>query len=93
MKNIKDVSKRVADKTKLPQKTVQLIAESLFEEIAEILTNDKEEVRVKNFAVFKFGKIPGKSTKHPTTKEQIIIDDKITVRLGLSTKLKKALNE
>ena len=93
MKNIKEVSKLVAEKNNMPHKTVELIAESLFEEIADILTKKKEEVRVKNFAVFRFSKIPGKTTKHPTTKETIVIDDKVTVRLGLSTKLKRGLNE
>ena len=92
MKNIKEVSKMVANETNMPQKTVELIANSIFEEIADILTNKREEVRIKNFAVFKFGKIAGKTTKHPTTKELITIDDKTTVRLGLSTKMKRSLN-
>lgn len=92
MKNIKDLSKRVADKNKLPQRTVHMIIESVFEEIADILINEKEEVRIKNFGTFKFGKITGKKTKHPSTKEPIVIQDRITVRLGLSTKMKKGLN-
>lgn len=92
MKNIKDLSKRVADATKLPYKTVHPIVESVFGEMLDILVNDKEEIRIKNFGTFKFGIIPGKNTKHPTTKEPITISDKKTIRLGLSTKMKKGLN-
>ena len=92
MKNIKDLSRQVAKECNMPSKEVHFIIEKTFDEIANILINEGEEVRIKNFGAFKFGTIPGKKTKHPTTKEEIIIEDKKTVRLGLSTKIKKGLN-
>lgn len=92
MKNIKDLSKRVADRVKLPCETINEVVKTVFEEMSEILVNEREEIRIKNFGTFKFGKIPGKTTKHPTTKEPIVIGDKKTIRLGLSTKIKRGLN-
>lgn len=93
MNNIKDLSKRVAKKNKLPYKTVHMIVESTFKEMAVIFIQDKEEIRIKNFGTFKFTTIPGKRTKHPTTKKPIVIGDKLSIRLGVSTKIKKGLNE
>ena len=38
------------------------------------LVNNKEEVRIKNFGTFKFGKSAGRTTKHPVTKKTIVIE-------------------
>lgn len=92
MKNIQDLAKRMAKKNKLTVKENQTYIAELFNEMSSILIDEKEEIRIKNFGVFKFGKVPGKKTKHPKTKEPISIPDMITIRLGLSTKLKKGLN-
>lgn len=92
MKNIQDLAKRMAKKNNLTVKDNQAYITELFGEMSNILTEEKEEIRIKNFGVFKFGKVPGKKTKHPKTKEPISIPDMITIRLGLSTKLKKGLN-
>nr|DAV25081.1 MAG TPA: Bacterial DNA-binding protein [Caudoviricetes sp.] len=92
MKNIKDLSKRVSENQKISQKDAHNIIEDTFNEISKILVEEGEEVRIKNFAVFKYGMVPGKKTKHPTTKEEIVIPDSRTIRLGLSTKIKKGLN-
>lgn len=93
MKNIKDLSKRVSANKNIPQKEVHAIIEDAFNEISKMLVDEGEEIRIKNFAVFKYGKVAGKKTKHPTTKKEIIINDSITIRLGLSTKLKRGLNK
>lgn len=92
MKNLRDLSKRVSKNLDITQKEAHAIIEEAFKEIAKILIEDGEEVRIKNFATFKFGVVPGKETKHPTTKERIQIPRKRTIRLGLSTKIKKGLN-
>lgn len=92
MKNIQDLAKRMAKKNKLTTKENQIYITELFNEISDILTLEKEEIRIKNFGIFKFGKVPGKNTKHPKTREPISIPEKSTIRLGLSTKLKKSLN-
>ena len=92
MQNIQDLAKKMAKKNNLTTKENQIYITELFNEMSNILVSEKEEIRIKNFGVFKFGKVPGKNTKHPTTKEPICIPDKITIRLGLSTKLKKGLN-
>lgn len=92
MKNIKDLSKRVSENKNISQKDAHDIIEDTFNEISKILVSEGEEVRIKNFAVFKYGIVPGKKTKHPTTREEIIIPENKTIRLGLSTKIKKGLN-
>ena len=93
MKNIRDLARRVSDNLDISVKEAHAIIEETFKEIAKILIEEEEEVRIKNFATFKFGVVPGKETKHPTTKERITIPKKKTIRLGLSTKIKKGLNE
>lgn len=93
MKNIKDLSKRIAKNNNIPEKDAKTIIEDVFGEIKNILVNEGEEVRIKNFATFKFGKTPGRVTKHPTTKKQIIIGEKRNIKLRLSTKMKKSLNQ
>lgn len=77
MKNIKDLSKRVSENKNISQKDAHNIIEDTFNEISKILIEEGEEVRIKNFAIFKYGTVPGKKTKHPTTKEDIIIPSKI----------------
>lgn len=93
MKNINDLAKIMAKNNNLTVKENQTYIKNLFDEISKILVSEKEEIRIKNFGTFKFGKVPGKNTKHPKTKEPINIPDKVTIRLGLSTKIKKGLNQ
>lgn len=92
MKNIRDLTEIVASKNNLDEKEVMPIIQSTFEEISNILINEREEVRIKNFGVFRFSMVPSKNTKHPVSKLPIVTGDKLTVRLGVSKKIKDGLN-
>ena len=90
--NIKDLARRVSDKVEMKQSDVLHVVKTTFDELSVILVEEHKEVRIKNFTTFKFGKVAGKTTKHPKTGEEVIIPDRITIRLGLSTKVKRGLN-
>lgn len=90
--NIKDLSERVSKKVEMNQGDVLNVMKTTFDEMSSILIDEKKEIRIKNFATFKFGKVSGKTTKHPKTGEPVHFPDKVTIRLGLSMKMKKGLN-
>ena len=69
MKNIENISDTLAERFGVSKQDSKIFTEGVFKEISNCLVNNKEEVRIKNFGTFKFGKSAGRTTKHPVTKE------------------------
>ena len=93
MVNLDEISNRLSEKFGVTKKDSKIFTEAVFDEIFNILTNEHEEVRIKNFGSFNFGKVAARSTKHPRTKENIHINSNVTIRFKTSTKLKHAIHE
>ena len=93
MKNIENISDTLAEKFGVSKQDSKIFTEEVFKEISNCLVNNKEEVRIKNFGTFKFGKSAGRVTKHPVTKETIVIEENTTIRFKASTKLKNNIHE
>ena len=93
MKNIENISDTLAERFGVSKQDSKIFTEGVFKEISNCLVNNKEEVRIKNFGTFKFGKSAGRTTKHPVTKETIVIEENTTIRFKASTKLKNNIHE
>ena len=57
MVNLDEISNRLSERFGVTKKDSKIFTEAVFDEIFNILTNEHEEVRIKNFGSFNFGKV------------------------------------
>jgi nucleoid DNA-binding protein len=74
----KDIAKKIAEATGMPQVTVTEIVQMLFDGITEILV-DEGGIELRNFGVFKVKKRKPRKARNPRTGEAVMVPARRTV--------------
>jgi nucleoid DNA-binding protein len=88
----KDIAKKIAEATGIPQLMVNEIVRMVFDGITEILV-DEGGIELRNFGVFKVKNRKGRIGRNPRTGESVMIPERKTVTFKAGGVMRKRVGE
>ena len=88
----KDIVKKIADETGIPQMDVLEIVQMLFDGITQILV-EEGGIELRNFGVFKVKERKPRKARNPRTGEAVMVSARRTVTFKPGTEMLKRVGE
>ena len=88
----KDIAKKIAEATGIPQMTVTEIVGMVFDGITVILV-EEGGIELRNFGVFKVKTRKARNARNPRTGESVMVQERRTVTFKAGGMMKKRVGE
>ncbi len=88
----KDIAKKIAEATGIPQLTVTEIVRMVFDGITEILV-EEGGIELRNFGVFKVKNRKARKARNPRTGEAVMVPERRTVTFKAGREMMKRVAE
>ena len=88
----KDIAKKIAEATGIPQMTVTEIVQMLFDGITEVLV-EEGNIELRNFGIFKVKKRKARKARNPRTGEKVMVPSRRTVTFKPGREMMKRVAE
>jgi nucleoid DNA-binding protein len=88
----KDIAKKIAEASDIPQKTVSGIVQMVFDGITEILV-EEGTIELRNFGVFKVKERKARKARNPRTGEMVMVPARKVVTFKPGREMMKRVGE